>query len=217
MNKNTVRAEVEAFREKTAHGRKVDDCFPAWFLSHTYGLSPTQSVLQSSDPSETGGPKGYDFGLDAFHVDLTDSNQPKLILIQAKYSDSLSYASKGFRDLAKLLPKLAWVLGNVGSDSPQENRILVNFRKTINLLSADHKAALTLEFIVIYLCDHDQMIIHSNTRKAREDLREAIQEYFPDRTFTVGEYGPARMSDDSTVRPPPPLRMDTLAAQRRIP
>lgn len=187
MDKNTVRAEVDAFRKRTATDRRVEDCFPAWYLAHQYGLSDTQALMQTSDPAIEGEAKGYDFGIDGFHLGLSENKHPKLVLIQAKFSEVLNAVSSGFRDLEKSLPKVAAALDGMGSDEPIENKVLLNLRRMIAQADEQIRKELNLEFVVIHLCDQDEMVVGANSRKSRDDLKEAFRDAFPDRNGTIGD------------------------------
>jgi len=204
MNKNQVRSEVMKFRERTAYGNSNADCFPPWYLHQMYRISETEATRQSSEQSaDEGGVRGYDFGIDAFHLDRSEP-QSKLIVIQAKHSDSLNYISKGFRDLEKCLPQLQVELAAVGSVVPIENKVLVNLRSDLNRLDTQVKKELNIEFVVIHLCDEDREIIGNRTRAAREDLKEAVDETFPDRVCVIKDIGPHEMGPQQDIIAPSP-------------
>ncbi len=58
-------------------------------------------MQQSSDGN-------YDFGVDAFHlVEGSEGRPSDLVLVQAKYSESLQQIAKGFRDLEGALVEVA--------------------------------------------------------------------------------------------------------------
>jgi len=199
MNKNEVRFEVEKFRERTAYGDSNADCFPPWYLHQAYRISEIEAQNQSSEQSaDEGGVRGYDFGLDAFYLDRSES-KTKLVVIQAKYSESLSYISKGFKDLERCLPQIQNQLAAVGSDVPIQNKVLVNLRSALNRLDPEARKALDIELLVIHLCDADHEIIGSRTREARESLKEAAQESFPDRVCVIKDIGPREMGPQQEI------------------
>jgi hypothetical protein len=136
LNKNQVKLEVEKFRTQRAYGKSVADCFPPWFLTQSYNLPFEEATRRSSEEiDKEGGTRGYDFGIDAYFIEETPN--PKLTIIQAKYSSSLSYVSKGFTDLKKSLLHLQAELAEVGSVNPMENKVLVNMRADLNRLFRD--------------------------------------------------------------------------------
>jgi len=205
MHKNQVRFEVENFRQRTAYGASSADCFPPWYLHQMYVMSETEAQDHSSDhSSDEKGTRGYDFGIDAFHLEVSEP-QPKLTIIQAKYSESLNYISKGFRDLERCLLQLQAELQTIGSLEPIENKILVNLRSSLNRLNPQIKKKLGIEFIVIHLCDLDHEIISSRTREAREDLKEAVEASFPDRLCVIKDMSPREMGPQQDIAAPSPL------------
>jgi hypothetical protein len=123
-------------------------------------------------------------------------------LIQAKFSEVLNAVSSGFRDLEKSLPKVAAALDRIGSDEPIENKVLLNLRLMVARVDEQIRKELNLEFVVIHLCDQDEMIVGANSRKSRDDLKEAFRDAFPDRNGTIGDISPRRMSwDNEPVKP----------------
>src|SRR5438132_10685827 len=91
MNSAAVRAAVQAFRERTAHGSHLEHCFAPWYVHQQYHLSETRAIQQSSDGS-------YDFGIDAYHLHGGESPDApaNLVLLQAKFTDSLAQITKGY-------------------------------------------------------------------------------------------------------------------------
>jgi hypothetical protein len=212
MNKNEVRTEVEKFRERTAYGQSDADCFPPWFLHQMYRISETEAMNQSSECSaDEGGIRGYDFGVDAFHIDRSGT-QPRLVIVQAKYSNSINYISKGFKDLEKSLLQIQTTLDTSESYEPIENKVLVNLRGTLNLLDSGIKRKIDIEFIVVHLCEEDHDVIGNRTRDARENLREAIENTFPDRTCNIKDIGPHEMGPQQAIIAPSPWTTLTFNA-----
>src|SRR5688572_24108603 len=90
MSAESIRAAVEGFRIQTGSSASIADCFPAWYLSREFKLGTSQGFRQSSDPALEDGPKGYDLGLDAFHVERSPTpGQTRVVLIQSKFSSSV--------------------------------------------------------------------------------------------------------------------------------
>src|SRR5437867_10903963 len=97
MNAELVKQQVRQFREKTAHTGSEAHSFAPWYLHLRYHLSDTQAMQQASDGN-------YDFGVDAFHLQIAEGGKsPTLVLVQAKYTESLQLIAKGFKDLERAL------------------------------------------------------------------------------------------------------------------
>lgn len=200
MDGRTLRSEVDSFRLLEAADRTAEDCFPAWYLKHTYGISATAALQQSSDPCIVGSTKG-DFGLDAYHLDGQATGSTSLALIQAKFTDSAALIGKGFKDLERSLRHVASVIG--GACTPQtENKLYVNLRRDLQAkVQAAQPSPASFELKVIHLSDVDPMVLRASCRKAIEDLKEEFRSVFPDAQCTVELVGPASMSHTDVVRP----------------
>lgn len=199
MNYNTVKHYVEAFRNKLALD-SVEDSFPAWYLNFVLGQPETTALKNSSDTSEYGGKKNYDYGVDAFYLDEKGENS-LLKIIQAKYSTSPNYISKGFRDLIKCLSLLGSMIEGVDTDVPQQNKVLINLKAVLNGLNDEKRHALQLEFIVIHLSDEDETIIAHKTEAARKSLVEEIEYYLPNHNSRIKQEGPKDWGNVTQVIP----------------
>jgi hypothetical protein len=194
MNKNEIRVEVQRFWERTAYGQCMADCFPPWYLQQVFKISDEEAMRQSSEKQgDSFGPRGHDFGLDSFHLDMGEIHSPKLFLIQAKFSDSLGYISKGFKELEKCIPRLQMTFDEGVTGEPIENKVLLNLRKTLNLLDLELRKKLELDFAVIHLSDEDHEIIANRSRSSREDLKTIISELLPERKCIIRDIGPREM------------------------
>ena len=198
MNSTSVRAAVQAFRERTAYGSHLEHCFAPWYLHQQYHLAETRAIQQSSDGS-------YDFGIDAFH--LHGGERPEaptnVILLQAKFTDSLAQITKGYRDLERCLTQLTKALDAAESEIPLQNSVLINLRAALNRLAPEVRAALEIDFVVLHLSDHDHAIVANRTRAARQSLRDAISHDLPDRVSTTCEVGPSELGPHRDVIVPP--------------
>ncbi|WP_084610740.1 AIPR family protein [Archangium violaceum] len=214
MKSSKIREEVEAFQIKTAYSAATEDCFPAWYLHRKYFLPETQALTQCSDPAIDGDTKGYDFGLDAYHI-LRQDGRVRLFLLQAKYSGSISEVKKGFRDLKKLPARLRRLLDGLESDESKENKIIVNLRRDLNLLSPEERKSLILDFMVLHLCQEDHEIASNETNHSRSELGDQIEEELPDYTFNLGHIGPDKMDfgDIDTKIPPPWVPLELTVAE----
>ena len=201
MNARQAREEVKAFGMSDAPDTAIEDCFPAWFLKHTYGISGVQAKMQSSDPALVGKTKG-DAGLDAYHLETLGDGKFKIVLLQAKYTDSTQQIAKGFKDLERCLPRVENILKGVASPE-LENKIYVNLRAAVQqrLKNPANDSGLDFELKVIHLSDQDQMIISANCRRVIEDLKEAFRTRFPEAQCTVELIGPPQMNGINIVRP----------------
>ncbi|MBP7677682.1 MAG: AIPR family protein [Thermoanaerobaculia bacterium] len=216
MNVDRIREQVRAFKVEGGYEHSPEDCFPAWYLHRRHSLPPSDAMCQASDPGLTGNEKGWDHGLDGFHIDRSDG-RPRLVLIQAKYSTDLSSVRKGFKDLERLPRVLRRILDRVEPDSAKENKIFTNLRSEVNGLADDERKQLALEFLVIHLCHEEQEIVAAGTKAAQESLREEVERHLDERVFTIGHVGPSRMdfdrdSDQGVVYVPPSWTPLTLAA-----
>jgi len=191
-----VRAAVDAFRERTAHGYSSEDCFPPWYLQQEIHLSDTQAIAQSAETK-----KGYDFGIDAFYVDT--SSTPKLVLVQAKYSDNLNLIRNGFRDLARSIPEVRRALESIETEEPRQNKVLVNLRAVMNNLDSKVRKKVELVFCVIHLNAEDSVIRAERTKTARNDLAEAVRTIFRNRVSLIRDVGPVEMGPTQQVVAPP--------------
>jgi hypothetical protein len=201
MNAKFIREEVEAFRIKDAPDHAPEDCFPAWFLQQTYGIGAVQALMQSSDPAIVGKSKS-DGGLDAYHLEPQVEGRFKILLVQAKYTESVSQIGKGFKDLERCLPHVENVLKGLGSAEVQ-NKLYANLRAAVQRSQENLKDLGRLDFHlkVIHLCEQDPMIIRANCRKAIDDLKEEFGTRFPEAQCTVEPVGPAQISGTDIVRP----------------
>jgi hypothetical protein len=214
MKSSKIREEVESFQIKTAYSAAIEDCFPAWYLHRKYFLPETQALNQCSDPAIDGDTKGHDFGLDAYHF-LRQDGRPRLFLFQAKYSGSISEVKKGFRDLKKLPARLRRLIENLESDENKENKVIINLRRDLNLLSPEERKSLILDFMVLHLCQEDHEIVSNETSHSRSELGEQIEAELPDHAFNLGHVGPGKMDFgvDETSVPPPWVHLELTVAE----
>lgn len=167
---------------KTAHGLGTEHCFPAWYLHHELGLPEEKALEQSSDGN-------YDYGIDAFNLDPDEKN-PRLLLLQAKYSESVAEIGAGLRGLERSLGELGKILETVGADAPIQNKVLVNLRVALDRVEPTVRKSLELSFVVLHLCHEDRAIVDFKTRAARTKLREGIEKFFPDRKASIADISP---------------------------
>jgi AIPR protein len=205
MDSNDVRQKVKQFYEKTAHTGGEEHCFAPWYLHGTFRISETQAMRQSSDGN-------YDFGVDAFHLAAQDGGEPPaLVLVQAKYTDSLQQIGKGLRDLEKALPEVVKSLEGIGTDEAIQNNVLTNLRAALNRLDPAAKGHLRLDFQVLHLSEEDGAILFNRLRKAREHLAEALRESLENHVCTISLVGPRDLGHVHDVVAPPEevvLRID---------
>jgi hypothetical protein len=198
MNSHSVRAAVQSFRVRTSHGSHLEHCFAPWYLHQRYHLSDTRAIQQSSDGN-------YDFGIDAFHLhggDRPDSPS-NLLLLQAKFTDSLAQITKGYRELERTLDQLPQVLDAAECELPLQNNVLLNLRAALNRLASEVRASLHIDFVLLHLSDQDSDIISHRSRAARQSLRDAISQRLPDRTCTTREVGPSDLGPHIDIVVPP--------------
>lgn len=199
MKTNTAKQYVEEFRKKLALD-SPEDAFPAWYLNYVLAQSETIALKNSSDISEFGGKRNYDFGIDGFNLSIIN-DIPILVLLQAKYSTQINYISKGFRDLVKCLPLLSSMLDKIDTDVPFQNKVLINLKAAINKLSDEKRKILQVEFIVIHLSDDDETVLAHKTDAARKDLAEEIEYKIPNHNVRIKQEGPKEWGSFTPVIP----------------
>lgn len=194
MKAADVRELVKEFQQKTAQPR-TEHCFAPWYIHQTFSVAPSQALDQSSDGS-------YDYNVDGFH--LYDSDGAKeLLVLQAKFSDSVGQISAGIRGFSKCLAEIGSCLDGIGSEIPIQNKVLVNLREALGRLSEDSRKALRLDFRVIHLSDEDSILIGEKTKNARDDFLKAVNEVLPDHNVTVRDVPPSEMGSRLSRFVPP--------------
>lgn len=149
MRSKEVQRQVAEFRNRTAGGETDDDCFVPWYLQTKFHV-PDGIALEHSSSGGEEKRKNWDLGLDGYHL-LGDPNPKSLLLIQAKYSDSVTYIAKGFTDFIRLLNFLSNSLVGRDIDVPEENHVLVNLRRDLKKLDRSILDKLELDFRLIHL------------------------------------------------------------------
>lgn len=190
MAASDIRDQVKEFKEKYAYGDDPADCFAPWYLTKIYGLPATEAIRRSAESKQGFNGPGYDFGIDAFHLVREEGKSPILVLIQAKYSDSLNYVAKGIRDFKKGLKWLKYALHSAEAEYDKENKVLVNLRAELSQLSDADRTKVKLEFVVIHLNENDVDIVNNRTRDAQENLKEEIQGELSEVVFKIKVEGP---------------------------
>jgi hypothetical protein len=185
-----VKEEVAKLRLAIGLGQAAD-AFPIWYLHRKFQIPRERAQMQAADPAHEGVEKGYDFGVDAYHIDLRTA-EPRLWLIQAKYSESLQSVGLGYKDLMKSTRLLHQLVDGHGLEA-RENKIIGNLRADLSRLPDDVRARLKLDFVVLHLADDDDEVISLRTTKARELLDDALQDTFADRLFTISQIGPHKL------------------------
>lgn len=205
MDTQIVRQMVKQFWEKTAHTGGEEHCFAPWYLHQKFQLSETQAMKQASDGN-------YDFGVDAFHLAAGDNGKSAtLVLVQAKYSESLQHISKGFKDLEKALPEISRNLDGIGTEESVQNKVLVNLRATLNRLTPETRKLLELEFHVLHLSVQDEAILAMRLNEAMTRLSEAVSDILESHKCRIRQVGPRDLGPQQVVVAPPeevPLRLD---------
>ena len=190
MKAGEVRAAVESFRRNQAVGERVEHCFAPWYLHQVFQLSEAAALERSSDGN-------YDFGIDGYHYE-----PGRLLLVQAKFTDTLQQIEKGFRDLEKALEPLARALRGIASEIPNENKVLINLRAALNKLTQEDREAIELEFVVLHLSEEDPAIIAHRTDVARQNLKEAVGNELPRHKGTVKDVGPKQLGQRKDIFAP---------------
>ena len=210
MAAGEIREQVKDFKEKYAHGDDIEDCFAPWYLTNVYGVSPTEAIRCSAESKQGFNGPGFDYGLDAYHLVREDGKPPTLVLVQAKYSDSVKLVALGVRDLKKALEWLKCALRSSEAEYSRENKLLVNLRGDLDALPSEERPKVKLEFIVIHLNEEDDAILNNKTREAQEDFKELCRDALPDVVFKVRLEGPRSIQH----LPPPDLQPSPAKAIR---
>ena len=207
MAAGDIREQVKDFKEKHAHGDDIQDCFAPWYLTKVYGISATEAIRCSAESKQGFNGPGHDYGIDAFCLAREDGKPPTLVVVQAKYSDSVKYAAQGVRDLKKGLPWLKCALRSSEAEFSPENKILVNLRADLSNLTPEERPNIKLDFVVIHLNEDDDAIINNKTRQAQDDFKEACSDALPDLGFRIRLQGPRAIEGvEPRIGPPSPLR-----------
>lgn len=209
MDSRVVRSGVKAFRERTAFGGATEHCFAPWYLHSAFQMNETAALQQASDGN-------FDFGIDAFCLP-GGKDATSLVLIQAKFTESIPQITTGFKDFERALKPLASALESGGAEISAENKVLINLRAALNRMSPESRKDLRLDFHLLHLSDEDSTVFGQKVREKRTRLREAIEHFFPDRTCTIREVGPKDLGPPTEVVAPPPDNFLQLDAQEVLP
>lgn len=199
MQEKAARELVEKFYIDNA-GTSAQDSFPVWYLHHVLELPIETAFKNSSDPKDHKGGNNYDFGIDAFHLNLMDT-KPRLTLIQAKYSSSLSLINQGFKGFERSIYVIANMLENRECEDHKQNKVLSNLHAELNKLDDIVKRQLVIEFLVIHLSTEDEEIIAHKTVKTRDDLTDEAKNTLSDYSFRIRQEGPGKWKHETTVIP----------------
>jgi hypothetical protein len=195
METAVVRQMVQQYRERTAYAGTDAHCFTPWYLHQTFQLSETQAEQQSSDGN-------YDFGVDGFHLTATEGI-PTLVLIQAKFSESVQLVLNGFRDFERILYEIARTLDGVETEEPVQNKVIVNLRAELNRLDEKKRHDLAIDFRVVSLSSEDETVLASKLRETLGRLKEAFENVLPDRTCNARHVGPEELGPARVMHVPP--------------
>ena len=191
MDAVLVRKMVDEFREHTGFVGAKEHCLAPWYLHQVYQIPEVKALGQSSDGN-------YDFGVDAFH--LVDE---RLILIQSKFTDSLTLIEKGFKDLQKVLPEIVRSFEAIGTEENIQNKVLVNLRAALNRMGGEERSRLTLEFQVLHLSTVDEAILNHRLTDAMRRLSESVQNALPSRVCRIRAVGPQELGPHQIIVAPP--------------
>jgi hypothetical protein len=205
MSAKTIREKVELFQQKSAHGESSDNCFAPWYLHEVFGLAESEAIKHSAE-TETGfGGPGYDYNVDAFHIEYKGDIPSKLILIQAKYSSSLNYIAKGMRDFSKTID---WLRVNLHSDVNEinkENKVLINLRAQLQSIPMDIRETIGIELILIHLSEEDKTAIDNKIREAKNNIYDELKHSFISHNHRIllqGPYEILKMPEPERIPPP---------------
>lgn len=205
MSSKLIRGKVEKFQQNSAHGESAENCFAPWYLSEIYGLSEIEAIKQSAE-TETGfGGPGYDYNIDAFYIEFKETKPTKLILIQAKYSNSLNYISRGLRDISKTVDWLKTNLHSGINDAAKENKVLINLRAKLQDFTKEERKTISLEFVLIHLSEEDKTAIDNKFKEAKNNIYDELKRAFPSHNYRIllqGPYEMLNMPESTKIAPP---------------
>jgi hypothetical protein len=164
-----------------------------WYLQTKFHVPDAIAFEHSSSGGEEKR-KNWDFGLDGYHL-IGEPYPTSLLLIQAKFSDSVTYIAKGFGDFLRLLNFLSNALAGKDVDVPQENHVLFNLRGDLKRLDSSVLGKLELDFRVIHLSDLDKEILIHRTEASRSKLKDEIRKQLRDHISEVDILGPKDMGE----------------------
>ena len=197
MNAELVKQHVKQFREKTAHTGREEHSFAPWYLHQQYHLSDTVAMQQASDGN-------YDFGVDAFVLDGSEESKVRtLVLVQAKYTESLQLIAKGFKDLERTLDEVRRCLDGNEPENPIENKVLMNIRAALNRLPEETRGGLNLELQVLHLSTDDDTILGNRFSAAMTRLSEVVGNVLEGHKCSIRHVGPRDLGPQQVVVVPP--------------
>lgn len=192
MDATLVKKMVADFRVKVGFAGAEEHCFAPWYLHQTFHLAEGVALAQSSDGN-------FDFGIDGFAFE----DKRKVVLVQAKYTDSLQLINRGFREMAKSLNEIGRSLEGLGAEAPIQNKVLVNLRAALNRLTEEERKVLVFEFQVLHLSPEDEVILANKFRDAMTSLRDAVESQLDDHEFLIRQVGPRALGPHEVVFVPP--------------
>ena len=199
MTPLTIRRMVGEFREQNGFAGAEEHCFAPWYMHQAYHLPRLKALAQSSDGN-------YDFGIDGFHL----ADGPKLILVQAKLTESLQLIAKGFKELERGLHEIARSLEGIGTEGHIQNKVLVNLSAVLNRLTPEERLGLVIELEVVHLSPVDDEVLANTFREVMGRLKEAVEHALPNNTCHIRQIGPGALGPAEVLVVPPeesPLRL----------
>lgn len=193
MNSAAVRDQVRSFWKRTAFTGTEAHCFAPWYLHQKFQLPESQAMQQSSDGN-------YDFGVDAFHFESGNGAKPDtLVLVQAKYTESLQMVAKGFKDLERTLGEIGRCLQGLEPENVVENKVLMNLRAALNRLTEESQSSLELELQVLHLSGEEEAILGQRLGGAMTRLREVVADVLDGHTCRIRPVGPVHVGPQQIV------------------
>lgn len=171
MDAKQVRAEVAEFFRDTPPpaANRSDDAFAAWWLHRRWNVAPSDAIKVAPGGS-------YDFGLDAFHLDISEGTPPTLHLIQAKQSASRTELKKAVVGFERTILQLRPMLDGAQGETPIQNEVLVRLAARLDD-RRDALRSLRISFEVLHLCETAGESLENYLAPAYERLSDAAMTY----------------------------------------
>lgn len=205
MSSKIIREKVELFQQRSAHGESANNCFAPWYLNEVFGQPESEAIKHSAETDTGFGGPAYDSNVDAFHIEYKGDVPSKLILIQAKYSDSLNLIAKGMRDFSKTIDWLKMNLHSDFNEIKRENKVLINLRAKLQSMPKEIRETIGIELILIHLSEEDKNAIENKIKEAKRNIYDEMKHGFISHNHRIvlqGPYDILNLPEATKIAPP---------------
>ena len=152
-------------------------------------------------------------GLDAFHLEIADSRDPTLHLVQAKLSPSRALVRDGVRGFRRTLERAASLLRGEPTRPDVENTVWT--RLAARFAATSNPGRVTVHCRVLHLVNTDSETLLSEARAERADFGEIASVALPDNKVLLSLSGPQEILPRGVVVPPANRGRSRSRASRR--